>query len=124
MNIGSFSTSISCMDGRIQIPLNEWIKRKYSVDYVDTITEPGIEKKIVEKIDFEQIKTKVEISIFKHKSESIIISAHHDCAGNPVSKEEHIAQIKKSIDIIQSWNFPVKVIGVWVDDLWQVQQIQ
>lgn len=121
---GKFATSISCMDGRIQIPLNDWIKKNYSVDYVDTITEPGVEKKITENIDVEQIKSKAEISIYKHKSDLIIVSGHHDCAGNPVSKEEHLAQIIKSINIIKSWKFPAKVLGVWVNDHWQVEQIK
>jgi carbonic anhydrase len=121
---GKFATSISCMDGRIQIPINDWIKKKYSVDYVDTITEPGVEKKITESIDVEQIKSKAEISIFKHKSDVIIVSGHHDCAGNPVSKEEHLAQIKNSIGVIESWKFPAKVLGIWVNDQWEVEQIQ
>jgi carbonic anhydrase len=121
---GKFATSISCMDGRIQTPISDWIKKNYSVDFVDTITEPGVEKKITENIDTEQIKSKAEISIFKHKSELIIVSGHHDCAGNPVSKEEHIVQIRKSIGILESWNFPAKVLGVWVNDQWEVEQIQ
>ncbi|MDH3277376.1 MAG: hypothetical protein OEL77_00090 [Nitrosopumilus sp.] len=124
MATGAFATSISCMDGRIQIPLNDWIKKKYNVDYVDTITEPGVEKKITGNIDLEQIKSKTEISIYKHKSETIIVSGHHDCAGNPVSKEEHVVQIRNSIKIIESWNYPVKVIGAWINDQWQVEQIQ
>ncbi len=121
---GKFATSISCMDGRIQTPISDWIKKNYSVDFVDTITEPGVEKKITENIDIEQIKSKAEISIFKHKSELIIVSGHHNCAGNPVSKEEHITQIRKSIGILESWNFPAKVLGVWVNDQWEVEQIQ
>jgi carbonic anhydrase len=121
---GKFATSISCMDGRIQIPLNDWVRKNYSVDYVDTITEPGVEKKLTQNIDVEQIKSKAEISIFKHKSDLIIVSGHHDCAGNPVSKEEHILQIKESIKIINSWNFPVRVLGVWVNDRWEVEPIQ
>jgi carbonic anhydrase len=124
MSDGKFATSISCMDGRIQIPISDWIKKNYSINYVDTITEPGVEKKITENIDIEQIKSKAEISIYKHKSDIIIVSGHHDCAGNPVSKEEHIAQIKKSVSIIESWSLPAKVIGVWVNDKWQVEQIQ
>jgi carbonic anhydrase len=124
MTDGKFATSISCMDGRIQIPLNGWIQKNHSVDYVDTITEPGVEKKLTQNIDVEQIKSKAEISIFKHKSDLIIVSGHHDCAGNPVSKDEHISQIKESIEIIKSWNFPVRVLGVWVNDQWEVEPIQ
>ncbi len=121
---GKFGTSISCMDGRIQIPINNWIKKNYSIDYVDTITEPGVEKKISESINIDQIKSKAEISIFKHNSGLVVVSGHHDCAGNPVSKEEHVEQIKNSINIIKSWNFPIDVLGVWVNDQWEIEQVK
>ncbi len=120
---GKFATSISCMDGRIQIPINNWIKENYSVDYVDTITEPGVEKKISESIDIERTKSKVDISINRHKSRVIVVSGHHDCAGNPVSKEEQISQISKGIEIIKSWNFDAQVIGIWINNNWQVEKV-
>ena len=120
---GKFATSVSCMDGRIQIPLINWIKENFSVDYVDTITEPGIDKQVADNTDLESIKTKVGISINKHESELIIVSGHYDCAGNPVSNEEHITQIKKGIEVISSWNLGVKVVGVWVDDTWKINTV-
>ena len=40
---GKFATSVSCMDGRIQIPLAKWIKENHSIDFVDVITEPGVD---------------------------------------------------------------------------------
>ena len=122
---GKFGTTINCMDGRTQRPVSDWIKKNYSVDYVDTITEPGSDKTLLgdnsEKT--EQIKSKVNISINAHKSSVIVIAGHHDCAGNPVSKEEHLSQIKKSAEIIKSWNLPVKVFGVWVNDKWEIDQV-
>ena len=120
---GKFATSVSCMDGRIQIPLTNWIKENFSVDYVDTITEPGIDKLVADNIDLESIKIKVGISINKHESELIVVSGHYDCAGNPVSNEEHITQIKKGIEVISSWNLGVKVVGVWVDDTWKINTV-
>ncbi|MDH3611277.1 MAG: hypothetical protein OEM79_05890 [Nitrosopumilus sp.] len=120
---GKFATSITCMDGRIQIPLANWIKENYSVDYVDAITEPGVDKKVAENQDLESIKTKVGISINAHKSELIVVSGHYDCAGNPVSNEAHIAHIKKSMEVVTSWDLGVKVIGVWVDDNWNVSLV-
>jgi len=120
---GKFATSVSCMDGRIQIPLTNWIKENFSVDYVDTITEPGIDKLIADNTDLESIKTKVAISINKHESELIVVSGHYDCAGNPVSNEEHITQIKKGIEVISSWNLGVKIVGVWVDDTWKINTV-
>ena len=120
---GKFATSVSCMDGRIQIPLTNWIKENFSVDYVDTITEPGIDKLIADNTDLESIKIKVGISINKHESELIVVSGHYDCAGNPVSNEEHITQIKKGIEVISSWNLGVKIVGVWVDDTWKINTV-
>ena len=126
MTDGKFGTAINCIDGRTQNSVSQWIKENYSVDYVDTVTEPGPDKVLlevnIEKI--EQIKSKLLISIKAHNSSLIVIAGHHDCAANPVSKEEHLTQIKKSINMIKSWNFPVKVVGVWVNDQWKVEQIQ
>ena len=120
---GKFATSVSCIDGRIQIPLTKWIKENYSVDYVDTITEPGVDKTITENSVFESIKTKVSISINAHKSELIVFSGHYNCAANQVSNEEHIELIKKGIGVISSWNLGAKVVGVWVDDSWNVNTV-
>ena len=121
-----FATSINCIDGRIQLPVSNWIKQKYSVDYVDVITHPGSDKIMGEKNieGISEIKTKTLVSINAHNSKLVVISGHHDCAGNPVSKEIHLTQIKKSINIIKSWNCPVTVIGVWINDQWEIEEIQ
>ena len=37
----SFCTAINCMDGRTQLPVIEFLKDKFGVEFVDTITEPG-----------------------------------------------------------------------------------
>ena len=46
---------------------------------------------------------------------------HNNCAGNPVSKEEQIEQIKKSILYIKFWNMPVKIVGIYVNDKWEIK---
>lgn len=126
MNFGKFATSINCIDGRIQIPISNWIKQKYFVEYVDVISHPGSDKVIGEKIieGITEIKSKVLVSINAHNSKLVVISGHHDCAGNPVSKEMHMTQIKKSINLIKSWYYPVTVIGIWVNDKWEIEEIQ
>lgn len=120
---GKFATSVSCMDGRIQLPLTKWIKEKYSIDYVDVITEPGIDKIVAESPNLESIKSKILISVNAHKSAFVVVSGHHDCAGNPVSSEKHISQIKKGVEVISSWNLGITVVGVWVDENWQVNLV-
>ena len=47
MSDKSFATSLSCMDGRVQLPMIDLIKKKYSVDFVDTITAPGIDLSLI-----------------------------------------------------------------------------
>ena len=120
-----FGTTINCIDGRTQKPVSEWVKENFQVDVVDTVTEPGCDKVMpgnnLEKI--EQLKSKVSISINAHKSSVVVIAGHHDCAGNPVSKEKHIEQIKQSVEVIKSWNLPVKVVGLWINDQWQAEQV-
>jgi len=99
---GKFGTAINCIDGRTQDPILHWIKENYSIDYVDTITEPGSDKALSEKnIDkIAQIKAKVLISINAHGSKLIVVSGHYDCAANPASKEIHLKQILKNQKII------------------------
>ena len=126
MHHGKFGTAINCMDGRVQTQVVEWVKNKYSVDYVDMITEPGPDKILSQgKPDqVESIKSRVLISVNAHGSDTIVITGHHDCAGNPVSKEEHIKQVKDCIEILQSWNLPVKtIVGVWINENWAVELI-
>jgi hypothetical protein len=127
MHKGKFGTAINCMDGRVQVPAMEWLKQKYGLDYIDTITEPGPEKILSQgnPVQVESIKSRVLISVNAHGSETIFVAAHHDCAGNPVSKEEHIKQVRECVKIIKSWNLPVKnVVGAWINENWTVETVE
>lgn len=127
MHKGKFGTAINCMDGRTQLPVINWLKRMYSLDYVDMITEPGPDKMLSQgkAEQVESIKSRVLISVNAHGSDTVLIVAHHDCAGNPVSKEEHIKQVKECIKRIHSWKLPLnKIIGVWINDNWSIEVIE
>jgi hypothetical protein len=127
MHKGKFGTAINCMDGRAQLPINNWLKQKYALDYIDTITEPGPDKMLTQgkPEQVESIKSRVLISVNAHGSETILIAAHDDCAGNPVSKEEHIKQVKDCVIILRSWKLPVKtIIGVWINEKWAVEIVE
>jgi hypothetical protein len=103
------------MDGRVQLPMINLIKEKYSVDFVDTITAPGIDK-VISDGNTESIKKSVMISVSNHKSSHIVISGHFGCAGNPVSEDEHLTHIKNSVELVKSWNLDADVVGVWIDE--------
>lgn len=126
MNAKRFATAINCMDGRVQMPVTEYLKRKYGVDYVDMITEPGPNKILAENSDrmiVESIKKRVEISAMKHDSSLIAIVGHYDCAGNPVEEQAQVKQILSAIKTIESWSFDMHVIGLWVNNNWEVHEV-
>lgn len=97
------------------------LKKKYGVEYVDTITEPGPVKILAEVTDrhvIESIMARVGISVNKHGSRNIAIAAHADCAGNPVEKAAQLKQLAAAVELVKSWGFGCEVIGLWVDESW------
>ena len=124
MSHGKFGTAINCMDGRVQIPVTNWMKSKYALDFIDMITEPGPDKMLTQGSPEQvaSIKSRVLISVNAHGSETILIAAHHDCAGNPVSREEHLQQVTECVKILESWKLPAKnIVGAWINDNWTVE---
>jgi hypothetical protein len=118
-----FATALNCMDGRVQEPVIKFLKEKYKVDFVDMITEPGMDKILStgNKKILEKIRKKIEISVKKHGSRIVAIAGHVDCAGNPVEKEEHFRQIKKGKEILEKMNLKVKIVGLWINENWKVE---
>lgn len=121
-----FGTAINCIDGRVQIPVIDFLKNNYGIDYVDIITAPGVNKLLAEENPkaIEQIKRAVEISIKNHNSKIIAIAGHFDCAGNPFDNETQFKHIFSGIKLIKSWGFKIKIIGLWVDENLKVSEIK
>ena len=112
MDSGTFGTVINCMDGRVQLPVNDWLKKRYNLDFIDTITEPGPELVLAESSDnstIQSIKKKVEISVSRHKSNLVAIVGHMDCAGNPADSRTKQEQIMKTISTVQAWSMMFKL---------------
>jgi carbonic anhydrase len=119
-----FVAAISCMDGRIQLPIIDWMKQTYRADFVDMITEAGPVKNLAEVPgENESIKKRLAISVHQHGSKFVAVVGHHDCAGNPVGRQTQLKQLYAAIKTIQSWGYPVTTIGLYVDENWQVHQI-
>lgn len=110
---------LNCIDGRAQLPVIRWIVENCRVDCVDMITEPGMDGLLADPSkQLDEILRKVRLSIRVNNAVVLVIAAHHDCRGNPVTEAEHrrhlssaIERFKKEIDI------PVK--GLWVNEQWQ-----
>ncbi len=121
-----FATAISCMDGRIQIKLQEYIKNKYDVLYVDTITLAGPVKVIArnqQKDLIHNLQLRSDISINIHQSNIIAVVGHHDCAGVTEDNKTQIEYIKSSVSAVKKWYKDVTVIGLWFDEEFNIKEI-
>ncbi len=121
-----FGTAITCIDGRVHRPVILWMRSRYGLDFVDVVSEMGPDKLLADGWPGEiaPVRTKVGFSVKVHASLLIAVSGHHDCAGNPATKEEHLAQIREGVRQARSWGFAADVIGLWVNDQWQIEVIE
>ncbi len=122
----TFCTSINCMDGRVQDPVNIFLKKYFQVKYVDCITEPGPNRILADHAGtglVNSILARIDISVNKHHSAGIAISGHYDCAGNPTTREIQIGQIHQGIQFLQSKYPGLPIIGLWVNDKWEVEEL-
>ncbi|MGA1821267.1 MAG: carbonic anhydrase [Thermoplasmatota archaeon] len=125
MALGTFATVINCMDGRTQLPVINWALNEYGVDYVDSVTEPGPDGILANgpKELIDSIKKRVLISVEKHGSKNVAVVSHDLCAGNPVPREQHLKELRRSVELIRSWDLGVNVNGLWVGDDWTVHVV-
>jgi hypothetical protein len=111
------------MDGRVQEPVVEYLKKHFDVTYVDMITQPGPVRFFDDGID-DPILTSVlqntDISIEIHNSNGIAICAHANCAGNPVQETLQKKQLEKAVTFLTKKYNTIPVIGLWIDADWQV----
>ena len=115
---------LNCMDGRVQLPVIKWIKDEYEFDFVDMLTEPGMDGLLSdEKFILAPLLKKMLISIQVNSAKKIFVAGHYDCRGNPVSDAEHKRQIIAGVQRLRI-DFPqTEVIGLWVNSMWEVEKL-
>ncbi|MDO9046005.1 MAG: hypothetical protein Q7U35_12005 [Methanobacteriaceae archaeon] len=119
-----FAVCLNCMDGRVHLPVIQWIKENYEVDYVDLITEPGMDGVLADlNLDIKNIVTKLEISVDKHGSQYIFIGGHYDCLGHPVDNETHKKDVMVAVERIKKLKGSCKIIGLWISEKFSVKKI-
>ena len=120
-----FATVINCMDGRVQDPVNKWMKQKTGATYIDVITEAGPDRIMASTATASRLILKrILVSRDKHGSKILALVAHHDCAGNPVPKALHLTQLQKAGKIMETWNLGMHIMLIWLDENWQVEIIE
>ena len=122
----SFCTAVNCMDGRVQLPVIEYLRKRLGVPYVDSVTEarPGLSLSEEPSGSVtESIVKRVEVSTEGHGSNVIAVVAHWDCTRNPGDEETQRGQLLASVDLLAG-RFPkVTVMGLWVDESWRVREV-
>ena len=113
---GKFTCCLNCIDGRIQLPVINWIKNNYDIEFVDMLTQPGMDGFIANPdSDLNDLLEKIHISLRVHDCQEIFLVAHEDCAANPVDFETHRKQLFDSTEKIKN-HFPSsKIIGIWIN---------
>lgn len=119
----TYATAISCIDGRIQLPIIYWIKERFDVDHVDSITEAGPNRVLANCVEpnLSNVKYNLGISVHGHGSRIVTLFGHYDCARNPVPRDIQISQVMGGIETLKSWNFPIRILGLYVNEDWEVE---
>jgi len=114
----TFATAITCIDGRVQQPVADWVKLHANVRFVDLITEPGPDRVLSEGATevITEIVRKAWFSLNHHNSSMIALAGHDTCAANSVSKEEHFKQIIEGVRVLISHELPARIVGLWVNE--------
>lgn len=114
------------MDGRVQLPVIRYLKKRFKVKYVDCITEAGPNLILSDNTKIESVRAifdRLKISIVNHKSVGVAVVGHNDCAGNPASYEEQINHIRTAVKRIRQQHSSIEIIGLWVDRKWEVHEV-
>src|SRR6185503_1142438 len=108
------ATCLNCMDGRVQLPVLTWIKAHYPVDFVDVITEAGMDRVLAEQEDISEVLRSIKVSVNLNKSTRLFVVGHHDCRGNPVDASIHHRNITAAVRRLKPLWPAQEVIGLWV----------
>jgi hypothetical protein len=118
-----------CSDGRLHhggVNINEKIRQLLDVDYVYVIAIPGPDG-ILAKRDSPWCVTACEQFdlLLKVKSPVIVgVVGHTDCAGNPVSDNQHKHDIQDACSTVSQWGYGGDIRGLLVqrvsDSEWQL----
>ena len=117
------ATCLNCMDGRVQLPVITWIKAKYPVDFVDVITEAGMDGVLAKQEDISEILRSIKVSVNLNKSTRLFVVGHYDCRGNPIDEKRHHQEIIDAVLRLKPLWPAQEVIGLWVNGQWQVELV-
>jgi hypothetical protein len=122
----SYATAVNCIDGRVQIPVTNFLLERFGVSYIDTVTELAPNRVLAEQSDQAKITAimqRLNVSVLKHGSKGIAIVGHYDCESNPADKKQQTEQLAQSVAFLKDSYPGIEVIGIWLASQWQVDEV-
>lgn len=119
----SYTIAINCVDGRVQTPVLEWMKRELPGDLVHAVNEPGPDASLAEGDGADRIRRVVSLLTENTRVHAVAVAAHHDCLGNPVDEATHRRQLERAVARVAGWGFTDRALGLWVDGAWEVSLV-
>ncbi len=108
-DLETFATAVCCIDGRAQEPVMAFARGRFGAGFVDMVNKPGA----VATAD-DALRSAVTLSMEAHGSLGIVVSAHSDCAANPVSDETQKEECRVlARELAAEWR-EVEVVPVWL----------
>ncbi len=120
-----FGVVLTCMDGRIQRKVSDYLLTVFGVRNLDTITAAGMIRHLAAKTErSSELLDDLDLSVAQHGSRDIAVVAHHDCAGNPTSDKVQRDQILEAMARVSTRHPDAELVGLWVDRNWTVERIR
>lgn len=111
------------MDGRVQLPVLTWIKSNYPIDYVDVITEAGMDGVLAKQDDINEILRSIKVSVQLNQSTGLFVVGHHDCRGNPIDERSHHREVRAAVKRLKAYWPDLQITGLWVSKTWNVEVV-
>ncbi len=80
-----FAAGVTCIDGRFQEPLTEWVRERFAVPYVDLVTSPGVAASLAagDPVIVDEVVRELGPSLTVHRAAGVVVAAHEGCAADP-----------------------------------------
>jgi hypothetical protein len=121
-----FGTAINCIDGRVQYPVLDYLNKHFDLEFFDAPNEAGPLHILTDRSDqcrLNSLKEQIRVSVEEHGSRLIALVGHHDCAGNPVTREIQEKQINNALAYLRRvFGKHILYVGLYVNEQWKVEE--
>jgi len=121
-----FGTVVNCTDGRVQMPVLNYLKSSTDIEYFDSANEAGPLRTLTKNSDkcrLITLKEQIRTSLEEHGSRFIALVGHHDCTDNPGDRSFQEGQLDECLDYLQrAFGTGITYVGLYVNEHWEVEE--